>query len=143
MLSVAAATGKVGYVYLMNGTPYDWGISVKASGSTEAVYGHVKKWIDYYRPDYVVTERIGKNNRKGEFSRAIADAIARAAQDSLVPHAYVDRVQTYANKYDEAEALAARFPELTDWIPKRRKLWEPEPRKTIIFEALALALRLE
>ena len=50
-------------------------------------------------------------------------------------------MQLYANKYDEAEALAERFLEMKPWLPKRRTLWDEEPRLTIIFEALSLALR--
>ena len=52
----------------------------------------------------------------------------------------VIREQAYANKYEEAEAIAGRYPELQTWLPKKRRFFENEPRSTVIFEAMALAL---
>ena len=140
VLSVAAATGKIGYVFLIDGQPYDWGVSPKASRSPELAYKHAADWIDYYQPDIVVTERIGPHSRKKEVSRALVNAIAKAAQDADVRWACVDRVQRYPNKYKEAAALAERFPELKPWLQKPRQLWESEPRRMIVFEALAMVL---
>ena len=42
------------------------------------------------------------------------------------------------NKYDAAAALAAEFPQIEPWLPRKRRAWEPEPRNIIYFEALAL-----
>jgi hypothetical protein len=140
VLSVAAATGKVGYVFLTDGKPYDWGVSLKASRSPRLAYKHVTEWIDYYRPQLLITERITSQSRKQEVSRALVNAIMKAAQDANIKWACADRVQTYQNKYVEAEVLVARFPELKAWLPKPRRLWESEPRRIIIFEALSMAL---
>ena len=96
--------------------------------------------IDYYQPQLLITERIGPHSRKKDVSRALVNAIWKAAQDAEIMWACVDRIQTYQNKYVEAEALAARFPELKEWLPKTRTLWESEPRRVIIFEALSMAL---
>lgn len=140
LLSVAVATGKIGYVFLIDGVPYDWGLSVVASQSPRDAYEHTKDWIAYYAPELVVTERMGVASRKGAVSRSLADAALKAAQDSDVVIACVDRVQRYQNKYLEAEQLARRFPELEEWLPRTRRLWDSEPRGTIIFEALSLGL---
>ena len=140
VLSIAAATGKVGYVFLLDGEPYDWGVSPKASRSPKLAYQHVTEWIDYYQPQLLITERISPHSRKKDVSRALLNAIWKAAQDAEIKWACVDRIQKYQNKYVEAEALAARFPELKEWLPKKRALWESEPRRTIMFEALSMAL---
>ena len=142
VLAVAVSTGKVGYAFLIDGVPYDWGLSLVASGSTRAAYEHTRSWIEYYQPELVVTERIGRRSRKQTVSRALANAILKAAQDSNVAVACVDRVQRYANKYAEAEAIAERFPELKPYLPRRRRLWDSEPRRIIIFEAVSLALSI-
>ena len=139
VLAIAVATGKVGYVFLIDGVPYDWGLSLVASQSPRAIYDHTLGWIEYYQPELVVTERIGRLSRKGAVSRTLTNATLKAAQDSDVAIACVDRVQRYQNKYVEAEVLAERFPELEPWLPSVRRLWDSEPRSTIIFEAVALA----
>ncbi len=140
VLAVAAATGRVGYVFMIDGEPYDWGLSLKASVSVESAYEHATRWIAYYQPEVLVAERVGPDSRKGAYTRSLIDAMAKAAQDAGVVWALVDRRQGYANKYVEAEALADRFPQLRGDVPKKRRLWESEPRKTIIFEAVVLGL---
>jgi hypothetical protein len=50
----------------------------------------------------------------------------------------VERPSLFPNKYAEAEALAARYPELAAWKPKPRRFFDNEPRNTVLFEALAL-----
>ena len=140
VLSIAAATGKVGYVFLIDGEPYDWGVSPTASRSPKLAYQHVTEWIDYYQPQLLITERIGRHSRKKDVSRALVNAIWKAAQDAEIAWACVDRNQNYQNKYVEADALAARFPELKEWLPKTRRLWESEPRRIVLFEALSMAL---
>ena len=140
VLSVAAATGKIGYVFLIDGEPYDWGVSPKASRSPKLTHQHVTEWIDYYQPQLLVTERVGPQSRKKDVTRALVNTIWKAGQDAEIKWACVDRIQKYQNKYVEAEALAVRFPELTAWLPKTRRLWESEPRRIIIFEALSMAL---
>ena len=142
VLAVAVSTGKVGFAFLIDSIPYDWGLSVVASESTRSAYEHTTAWIEYYQPELVVTERIGPTSRKQAVSRSLANAILKAAQESGVATACVDRVQHYPNKYAEAEALAERFPELKSFVPKPRRLWDSEPRRIIIFEAVSLALNV-
>ena len=38
-----------------------------------------------------------------------------------------------------AEALAARWSEIGEWKPKKRRFFDTEPRCMVLFEALALA----
>lgn len=132
VLSVAACASRVGYVFLIDGTPYDWGISLQANASTVAARQFTTEWIAYYQPELLVTERITSNTQKGERSRELINAIWKAAQNADIDWACVDRVQRYPNKYDEAEALVERFPEMKSWLPKRRTLWDEEPRRMII-----------
>ena len=50
------------------------------------------------------------------------------------------RPRGYQSKYDEAEALAAQYPESAVYLPKqRRRIFDFEPRSMVLFEALALA----
>ena len=54
----------------------------------------------------------------------------------------VAREQEYANKYEEAAALGEQFPDLAPWVPKKRRFFDNEPRNTVLFEAVALALSI-
>ena len=42
-------------------------------------------------------------------------------------------------KHDAAAGLAERYPELAQWLPKPRKIYDAEPWNIVLFEALELA----
>ena len=140
VLSVAASASRLGYVFWIDGEPQVWDLSRPASRSADAAYRYVREWIDYFRPQLLVTERPHSNPRKGERTHKILDAIGKAAQESNIEWQYIDRVQTYDNKYLEAQALSEQFPDLKNQLPRKRRLWEEEPRVMIIFEALGVGL---
>lgn len=140
MLAVAVATGRLGYVFLVDQKLYGWSLSRKGAESPPEAARIVKAWIDRMRPNVVVMEKITIGWRKGEGVRALVEAIADVAANEPLFDVAVPRPHNFSNKYDEAEWLAARFPELRPRQPKHRQLWDSEPRNTTIFEALALAL---
>ena len=43
------------------------------------------------------------------------------------------------NTHEVAQAIAKRFPELAWHLPRKRKPWQSEPKKQLIFDAAALA----
>lgn len=140
VLAIAVATGRVGYVFLDGSTLIDWKMSKKASQSVKEARKHAKKWIAFFKPDVVLTERIAKHSRKGDHAKSITGAIAKVAEDAELLDVSVPRLQAFKNKYEEARELVLRFPELRPRLPKVRRIWEGEPYSTIYFEALALAL---
>lgn len=139
VLAVAAATGRVAYVYFIDGKPALWGISEKAANSPLLAAHQTAKWLAAYTPDVVVIEEIRPNSRKGELTKYLLAAIADTAHERKCEVMTVPRVQRFKNKYEEAEALAALFPSLRAWLPERPRIWEAEPRNILIFEAIALA----
>ena len=53
------------------------------------------------------------------------------------------RPRAFQSKYEEAAHLAKQYPEVTGYLPERkRRIFDFEPRSMIIFEALALAERV-
>jgi ribosomal protein L17 len=140
VLAFATATGRIGHVLLLGERLLDWGISNHASKSPERAMKHAEKLITDFTPDVVVTEDIPATSTKGQKTRQIKDAIASVAECATLLTIKAKHFQEFANKYEEAERLAARFPEMSPWVPKRRKLWDTEPRTTVLFEALALAI---
>lgn len=142
VLAIAAATGRIGYVYFAEQRLVDWGLSVAASKNPKRAAAMASKWLDLFHPDVVITEAADCSSRKGAAARQSIEAIARVARKSSANDVRVPRLQRFQNKYEEAEALVERFPEIQPWKPKRPRLWESEPRNMIYFEAIALALEI-
>lgn len=139
ILAIAAASGRVGYVYLVGGKLKDWRISGVAARSPSRAAEQTQKWINRLKPEVVVTENAEEAAQKGEKTRAIVRAIAETAEHNYVLDVSVTRSHDYANKYEEAAELAKQHPEIEAWVPKKRRFFDNEPRNTVLFEALSLA----
>jgi len=126
VLALSVATGRVGYVYFDDGQPAHWGISHKAARSPLLAAQQTAKWLSLFAPDVVVMERVGVHSRKGALTKYLIAAVVDAASEADCDDLSVPRVQSYVNKYEEADALAARFPMLSAWLPKRPRIWEAE-----------------
>ena len=109
VLAIAVATGRVGYVFLVDKKLYGWSLSRKAASSAEQAARFANEWIDRMRPNVVVYEKITDRWRKGDAVRAAIEAIARVAEVEPLFDIAVQRPKRYANKFEEAEALANRF----------------------------------
>ncbi len=140
VLAIAVATGRVGYVFFVDDQLTDWKMSRQASKSTAQAVGVVQQWIIDLRPGVVVTEKIHAAMHKGERTKDIIDAIAEIASHNYLLDVSVPRRQDYANKYEEAAALALQYPDIKPWLPPKRRFFDNEPRSTVLFEALSLAL---
>ena len=68
IMAMGVSTGKVGFVYLMDGDIKDWRLSVQASRSIDHVFAQATEWFEYYRPDLVLMEVISPATRKGRHS---------------------------------------------------------------------------
>ena len=142
LLAIAVATGRIGYVYFIGDTLRDWGLSRKASLSSTLAAEQTQKWINTLAPDVLVSESAEKARRKGNHTKRLLAAISNVASHNYLLDIAVERERTFKDKYTEAKALAEQYPALLPWVPRPRRLWEPEPRNTIYFEALALALKV-
>lgn len=140
VLSVAVATGRVGYVCFENGKPIDWALSGAASRSPKDAVRYARKWIALLHPDTLITEKVAKRSRKGPKTRALIEAIATEAANHELHDIALPRQQHYPNKYVEAQCYVERFPDLRPLLPAKPKIWETEPQKITYFEAVALAL---
>lgn len=137
-LSVAASSGKVGFVLLIDGELKDWGLSIKASKSPTLAANKAQQWIAFYQPDVVITELVTKHSRKSQHNQQVIQAIAQTVIKSDAQHIEAERIQTYDNKYVEAQTLAEQYPAIANWLPKPRKLWEAEPKNMVLFEAISI-----
>ena len=141
-LAIAVATGRVGYVYLEDKQLVDWHVSRKAAKSIDAAASHAKSWIEIFSPEVVVTETINNQCAKGRNTIALIAAIEQIAHDAPVLNATVTKARAYRNKYEEASALVKLYPELAQRQMCKPQAWLTEPRRTVIFEALSMALKV-
>lgn len=143
VLALAPASGRIGSVFLVAGELIDWQISTKGARSGPDAAAHTQELINDFHPDVVVTEDPETARRKGGRTLALIAAVARTAEHNQLLGVSLPRRHDFANKYLEAEALVEQFPDLEPWQPRRRRFYDNEPRNTVIFEALALALQLK
>jgi hypothetical protein len=139
-MGIAVSSGKIGFALLVDGELMDWGLSVKARRGYEAAFDKAAEWIGFYELDLLVLADLA-DSRKGPHATMLHDAVVRAATGAQVDVVFLPRANDEANKYAEAAALAAEFPQIASWLPPKRRLWETEPRHIILFEALSLAWR--
>ena len=139
VLAVAARSGRVAYVLLIDGRLKQWQRSCNAALTNKLAAKAMAKWISECDPDVIVLEKHQTANRKSDTTQGIIRALYRAAKHSPATVTQVVRVQHYPNKFIEALALAQRYPELKPSVPDRNRLWEREPRNLVFFEAVALA----
>lgn len=142
VLAFAAATGRVGSVFLDGESLQHWHVSIKAAGNSVEAAGYAQEMINRFKPDVVVTEECDSARHKGRNTLDLIGAIARTAAHNDLLEVSVPRERRFPNKYAEAEALVERYPELAPWQPQRRRFYDNEPRHTVLFEALALARQL-
>ncbi len=143
VLAVAISSGQVGFVLLHRAALVDWGTSYDAVKSSTALVGFVQQHINDLMPDIVVTEQCGAECRKGRRTKRLIEAVALIASHNPVLDVSIPRPRPYPTKFDEAAALAKRYPEVAGYVPaRRRRFFDPEPRGMILFEALILAERI-
>jgi hypothetical protein len=142
VLAFAAAHSRIGSVVLDGDTLIDWRISDSAADSPEAASAWAERLMAEFAPDVVVTEEVLLARHKGKRTILLIEALADAAEANGLLSVSLPRQHDYPNKYAEAEALVERLPELAPWQPKRVHFYDNEPRNTVLFEALSLALLL-
>lgn len=141
MLAVAAATGRIGMVFLIGNRLMDWQITGKAAKSPELAARYAETLIRSHRPDVFITEKIDVARNKGDKAKALVASMAATAAEHELLDIAVERPHDFPNKYAEAAMLIHRYPEIAAWQPRRR-FFDNEPRNTVLFEALALADRV-
>lgn len=140
VLAIAAAAQHAGYLLLEDRTGTTWGISRRASDGAVEAATWAAQLIEGLRPDIVITEKVMRASKKGPRTREVIAAITAVADRADLLNLAVVKPHDHDNKYEEAAKLAEGHPELAHLLPKVRQVWDPEPRKMIYFEALALAL---
>ena len=138
VLAIAAASGRVAYVFFTGRELIDYGLSKKASRSAVEAAGIVQRWINTMAPEVVVTEKISATF-KGDRTKTLIRAVQRTAAHNQVLDVAVTRPRRFDTKYDEAAELITRYPEMKGRLPTWRRFYDTEPRDTVFIDALVLA----
>ena len=98
--------------------------------------------IASYEPTILACERPYGLCRKQGVNLKLLQTLVQAIMDEPIPHHLLNRQQPYRNRYEEAEALTERFPEMARWCPKQPHYPDTAPRSLVYFEALAYAVEV-
>ena len=108
VLSIAAASGRVGYVLLVDRKISTWGLSRKASANQDHAATRCANWIERLRPDVVVTERVLNRSKKGARTRAVIAAMTEVAEIADVRNIVVSRMRTSLRKPPSSRRIFRR-----------------------------------
>jgi hypothetical protein len=139
LMAAAAGTGRVGIVFLIGHELKDWVVSDRAAEGPEAAAVVATDWIKRLAPTVFVTETADGSPRKGETAKSLVAAMAEVARTRGCLMLTERRSLAERTKHDAAAGLAERYPELAQWLPKPRKIYDAEPWNIVLFEALELA----
>ena len=126
----------------------DWGLFQSRIRKNHSCLGQIRKLIDHYRPNLLVVEDLRKNSRRCSRVRKLLQTVQNLASKSRVKCRAVSLVrvrQVFSDgramtKYQIAEVVAQRFPELAPRLPPPRKPWHSEAEAMAIFDSVALVL---
>lgn len=123
----------------------DWGVARVLGKGDEGFLARIEWMIDRYQPILIVLE--GKKSRRGERSERRLERTAKLAESRRIPVTVVFPVAVRdvfngagPTKQDVAIAIAATFPELEMYLPRKRKPWMAEDERMNLFDAVALVL---
>lgn len=141
-LAIAANHNRLGMVFMIDKQPADWELSYTGASSPDNAFNQALKWIRHYGADVVITQTMEDRTRKGKWTMNLIDAIGRAAETSDAQNITVQHEQPFQSKYDQIDALIARYPQMQIVAPRKRRYWENEPHTVTLFEGLAMAERV-
>jgi len=137
-LGVSVASCRIAYVLLIGGQVKEWAKSREATKTVPKARSFIRMAMERHKPDYVVLEDPGGKTRKRGQSLKILQALVQDLKDNSQAHCLRERSHSYANKHEEAIALAKDHPEIGSELPKRHPFYDNEDPKIAYFEALSL-----
>ncbi len=139
VMAVAVRMGRLAAVLVVDGKVLAWEMS-RAAVIQEAKFAPMlRSWIVKFRPEILVSENPDQAGSKGERSLNCLRVAAHVFEDRAELNMVLCREQTYENRYEEAAALAERYPEISGELPLKPPCWDKEHPKLVLFDALSLA----
>ena len=139
ILSIAVNYNRMGFCFFVGKQPMDWQLVFEAAKSASKAEAQIRKWLEYYSPDIVITEDPKTLRRKGDRTKMLLDILNRIIQKTDVQHIEAGRVQPYKNRYDQIEKFCEKYPQLKAISPKRPQFFQKEPPYVTLFDAVSMA----
>lgn len=140
ILSLAVASGFLVVIVLRQGRLDHWQRWQDKTACPPQARSDFRTVVALYQPDIIVCQDPDRRCRKTGASLRLLRTLAQAADDEAVRSIRLPRVYAYRNRYEEATALCARFPEFERWRPQPWASYQRAPKELIFFEALAFAV---
>jgi len=147
-LGLSLRSDGFGFVVVEDTVALDCGVrACEQTGSIECLAQLFDRILRTYLPTEVIMLGIGSveaTEKRGKVQTAIAGRVSRKnipvvrlSAASLTKHFRQVNAET---KYEIALAVARILPELAWRLPPKRRAWESEPRRSLIFEAAAAVI---
>lgn len=151
-LSVAPSVRGFGFAFFEGiWTPIDWGFREVHGEKNAKTCKRIEALIDQYKPEVLLIEDCLEAKSKIRWKRAsrvrqlLLDIEALGHKKNILVAKY-SREQIRecfaqfeaTTKYEIAAAIHQNLPEFTAQLPPPRKLWLPENRRMIVFDAVSL-----
>ena len=154
-LSLDPRSRRVGFCCFHKLHLIDWGTKNLRVGSLatrvrQLSVAHAVELLDRYRPDVVVLPRVGPGGTRRSDSATVAiDGIKReaASRGIVVVSVSNSDVQRFSASLSPGEKInkqrthvwiAGAYPELRRYLPRPRKLWEPEAYVTPMLDSAVM-----
>lgn len=142
-----------GYVFVQFNSPmspFDWGERViKAHDKHEATLKDLRLLIEKFGPDVLVIEDAASSGfKRGARARKLYRDINRLADSTVISCLCYSREAIFRafskydprNKHDVAKVIAAHIPEFQFQLPAKRKAWQSQSSRQLLFHAISLGI---
>ncbi len=151
ILAIALSSEGFGFAVIEGkDTLIDWAVTYATGDKNGAAIAKVKKLLEHYKPFAIVLEdSIASGTRRSCRIRTLVKRIVAAAEAQNVKAVMLSRQlirrnlsgDSLGNKDDLAALVAERFPEeLAHRLPPKRKPWNSQDHRMLIFDAVAVGL---
>lgn len=145
---------RIGYAAFDAAILVDWGVGNFRSQTPDArvrrlLIPALVRMLDRFEPEVLLVPdvRAGAVRRSQHVRETIGAVVQEALRRGIVVHHVADAQVKHAfrhlngrgpNKQKINQLIVEWFPELRPWLPRPRKLWEPEPYAVPLFTAIAM-----
>lgn len=150
LMALVPSSRRMGYGVLKEPDDvFEWGVKKYDDSYDDKIVVDAIGLLDKYRPDMLLMEDTTDGElKRGDAARDAIFHIYAAAMEHEIAVEAVMRNERDAvfmprgatTKYEVAAVLGEVFPELSNYVPEPRKLWESEHHHVPMFEAFALIL---
>jgi hypothetical protein len=136
-----------GFVVLESPTiVVDWGMPFIRRGNPEKTLAEIAALIKLYEPGVLIIEEPQGSRRCDRIQKLLEEVSQIKVKGLKVRRLRAKRVKKVfqafgaETKYENAHVIARQLPDLASRLPRFRKPWMSEDKRTCIFDAAALAL---